>query len=50
MTVIIEEMTIQTKLVDETKVEDENARRMSELEEEILALKRKLIRIKLTER
>jgi hypothetical protein len=47
MTVIIEEMTIQTKLVDETKEENENAQRIEELEEEIRAIKKNIVKIKL---
>ena len=47
MTVIIEEMTIQTKLVDETKEENENAQRREELEEEIRAIKKNIVKIKL---
>lgn len=47
MTVIIEEMTIQTKLIDETKEENENAQRIEELEEEIRAIKKNIVKIKL---
>ena len=47
MTVIIEEMTIQTKLVDETKEENENEQRIEELEEEIRAIKKNIVKIKL---
>ena len=47
MTVIIEEMTIQTKLVDETKEENENAQRIEELVEEIRAIKKNIVKIKL---
>lgn len=47
MTVIIEEMTIQTKLVDETKEENENSQRIEELEEEIRAIKKNIVKIKL---
>ena len=47
MTVIIEEMTIQTKLVDETKEENETAQRIEELEEEIRAIKKSIVKIKL---
>lgn len=47
MTVIIEEMTIQTKLVDETKEENENAQKIEELEEEIRAIKKNIVKIKL---
>lgn len=47
MTVIIEEMTIQTKLVDETKEENENAQRIEELEEEIRSIKKNIVKIKL---
>ena len=50
MTVIIEEMTIQTKLVDETKEENENAQRIAELEEEILSIKKNIVKIKLKEK
>lgn len=47
MTVIIEEMTIQTKLVDETKEENENAQKIGELEEEIRTIKKNIVKIKL---
>ncbi len=47
MTVIIEEMTIQTKLVNETKEENENAQKIEELEEEIRAIKKNIVKIKL---
>lgn len=47
MTVIIEEITIQTKLVDETKEENENAQKIEELDEEIRAIKKNIMKIKL---
>lgn len=47
MTVIIEEMTIQTKVVDELKEENENAQRIDELEEEILTIKKNIMKIKI---